>query len=63
MQELEKTHDRQTERLRLRGRETMRIQAYEMYRKSGKVSKNIGKSMLPLKILRISCWVPGGQLN
>ena len=28
-----------------------------------KYRKNIEKSILPLKILRISCWVPGGQLN
>ena len=28
-----------------------------------KYQKNIEKSMLPLKNLRISCWVPGGQLN
>ena len=33
------------------------------FRKTGKVWKNIEKSIIHLKNLRISCWVPGGQLN
>ena len=30
---------------------------------STKYRKNIEKSILPFKILRISCWVPEGQWN
>ena len=33
------------------------------FQKSDKTSKNIEKSILPLEIIRISCWVPEGQWN
>ena len=42
---------------------TFRSPSRPIFGNLAKYQTNIEKAMLPLKNLRISCWVPGGQLN
>ena len=42
---------------------TFRPPSRPIFGNLAKYQKNVEKSMLPLKNLRISCLVPGGQLN